>query len=227
MAGRYYGYNRVSSKEQNLDRGRKNIEDYCAAHKLPLVKVFEDKQSGRNFERIRYTVMKEDVLQSGDTLIVSEYDRLGRADETKRELEYFKANDIRVVFLDIPTTQMDLSEIPDEMARMVMTCINEMLISFYDLMSRTELNRKKKRQREGMEAMKARGEWERFGRPRNMSKEDFAKEYANVESGSLKSMELMRKLGLKKDTYFRYVREYKNDREQKNIESVRKEADSN
>lgn len=227
MAGRYYGYNRVSSKEQNLDRGTKNIEDYCAAHKLPLVKVFEDKQSGRNFERIRYTVMKEDVLQSGDTLIVSEYDRLGRADETKRELEYFKANDIRVVFLDIPTTQIDLSEIPDEMARMVMTCINEMLISFYDLMSRTELNRKKKRQREGMEAMKARGEWERFGRPRNMSKEDFAKEYANVESGSLKSMELMRKLGLKKDTYFRYVREYKNDREQKNIESVRKEADSN
>lgn len=209
MAGRYYGYNRVSTKEQNLDRGTKNIEDYCATHELPLVKVFEDKQSGRNFERIRYTVMKEDVLQPGDTLIVSEYDRLGRASETKQELEYYRQHDIRVIFLDIPTTQMNFSEIPDEMARMVMSCINEMLISFYDLMARTELKRKKKRQREGMEAMKARGEWNRFGRPRIMSKEEFAKEYSRVEKKEIGSMELMRKLGLQKDTYFRYVREYK------------------
>lgn len=209
MAGRYYGYNRVSTKEQNLDRGTKNIEDYCAIHELPLVKVFEDKQSGRNFERIRYTVMKEDVLQPGDTLIVSEYDRLGRASETKQELEYYRQHDIRVIFLDIPTTQMNFSEIPDEMARMVMSCINEMLISFYDLMACTELKRKKKRQREGMEAMKARGEWDRFGRPRIMSKEEFSKEYSRVEKKEIGSMELMRKLGLQKDTYFRYVREYK------------------
>lgn len=209
MAGRYYGYNRVSTKEQHLERGSKSIREYCVAHDIPLEKIYEDKQSGKNFDRIRYTVLKEDVLRPGDTLIISEYDRLGRADQTKQELEYFKKNNIRVIFLDIPTTQTDLSKIPDEMAQMILSCINDMLISFYDLMSRTELQRKKKRQREGIEAMKARGEWGRYGRPRKMSPEEFAKQYRRVEEGEIGSMALMRELELKKNTYFTYVREYR------------------
>ena len=148
-------------------------------------------------------------MQKGDILIIPEYDRLGRAAETKAELEYLNKKGVRVIFLDIPTTQIDLNEIPDEMAKMVLACINEMLISFYDLMARTELNRKKKRQKEGIEEMKKRGEWEKYGRPRIMKKEDFAEEYQKVENKEIGSLELMRKLGLSKDTYFRYVREYK------------------
>lgn len=213
MTGRVYGYNRVSTKEQHLERGTQAIESYCAAHKLPLVKIFEDKQTGKTFDRIRYTVMKEDVLQDGDTLIIPEYDRLGRADETKLELEYYKQHGIRVIFLDIPTTQLDISSVPDEMTRMILSCVNDTLISFYDLIAKTELQRKRKRQQEGMEAMKARGEWDKFGRPRKMTREEFAKEYQQVEAGSIKSMELMRRLGLKKDTYFRYVREYRSGKE--------------
>ena len=69
MEGRYYGYNRVSSKEQHLDRGNSNIKKFCESRGYKLVKIFEDKQTGKNFERIRYTVLKEDVLQRGDTLI--------------------------------------------------------------------------------------------------------------------------------------------------------------
>lgn len=46
--GRFYGYNRVSTKEQHLDRGRKSIEDFCAGRGYDLVKIFEDKQTGRN-----------------------------------------------------------------------------------------------------------------------------------------------------------------------------------
>ena len=45
--------------------------------------------SGKNFDRARYIVLKEDVLRSGDGLIIPEYDRLGRADETKY-LQYLK-----------------------------------------------------------------------------------------------------------------------------------------
>lgn len=207
--GNYYGYNRVSSKDQHLDRGTKAIYTFCAANNIELTKVFEDKQSGRTFERLRYTVMKEDVLRPGDTLIIPEYDRLGRADETKRELEYYKQNSIRVIFLDIPTTQMDISSIPDEMSRMIMSCINDMLISFFDCMARTELERKKKRQREGYDALRARGEWNKLGRPRVMSQDSFAQAYQRVISGEIRSTELMRELGLNEDTYYRYIREYK------------------
>ena len=207
--GNWYGYNRVSSKEQHLDRGNEAIRKWCEINNKPLVKIYEDKQTGKNFERPRYIVLKEDVLRAGDNLVIPEYDRLGRADETKNELEYFKKRGIRVIFLDIPTTQIDLSTINDDMARMILECINDMLISFYDCLARSELNRKKKRQREGYVALKERGEWDKLGRPRKMSKEEFAKAYQAVVKNELKTTELMKRLGLTENTYYRYVREYR------------------
>lgn len=210
--GRFYGYNRVSSKEQNLERGRKSIQDFCRENGYPLEKIYEDKQTGKDYFRPRYIVLKEDVLRNGDTLVIPEYDRLGRADQTKKELEYFKEKGVRIIFLDIPTTKIDISSFNDAMAQMILAFINDMLISFYDLIARTELERKQKRQREGIEAMKAKGEWSRYGRPRCMSKEEFAKQYEQVLIGAIGTLELQRKLGLNKDTFFRYVREYKKER---------------
>lgn len=207
--GFYYGYNRVSTKEQHLDRGRNKIEQFCKEHGYELQKVFEDKKTGKNFDRPRYVVLKHDVLRPGDTLIIPEFDRLGRSDQTKKELEYFSEKKIRVIFLDIPTTYMDFSTITDSMAQMIMECINHMLIEFYDCLSRSELERKQKRQREGIEALKKNGNWEKYGRPRCMSQEKFEKEYINVVKKKIGSLELQRKLGLNRDTYFRYVREYK------------------
>lgn len=210
--GRFYGYNRVSSKEQNLERGRKSIQDFCKENGYPLEKIYEDKQTGKDYFRPRYIVLKEDVLRSGDVLVIPEYDRLGRADQTKKELEYFKEKGVRIIFLDIPTTKIDISSFNDTMAQMILAFINDMLISFYDLIARTELERKQKRQREGIEAMKAKGEWSRYGRPRCMSKEKFAKQYERVLQGETGTLELQRELGLNKDTFFRYVREYKKER---------------
>lgn len=207
--GRVYGYNRVSTKEQNLDRGRASIEDFCKRNNYELIKIFEDKQTGKNFYRPRYIVMKEDVVQSGDIIVVPEYDRLGRADETKKELEYYKEHNIRVIFLDIPTTQIDLSSMPDELSKMILNYINDMMISFYDLMARTELEKNKKRQREGIEAKKARGDWANYGRPRVMKFNVFEKHYKRVVDGEIGTNALMRELGLNRDTYFRYIREYK------------------
>lgn len=209
--GNYYGYNRVSTKEQHSDRGKESIEEFCRERGYKLERIYEDKQSGRHFDRPRYIVLKEDVLRPGDTLIIPEYDRLGRSEQTKKELEYFSERGIRVIFLDIPTTYMDYSTLNDGMAKMIMECINKMLIEFYDCLARSELQRKEKRQREGIEAMKSRGEWERYGRPRKMSKDDFAREYSRVLSGEIGSLALQRELALNKDTYFRYVREYKKD----------------
>lgn len=210
--GYYYGYNRVSTKEQNEDRGNANIEKFCESHGFPLTRIYVDKQSGRNFDRARYRVLKEDVLRPGDVLIIPEYDRLGRANETKTELEYFREHNIRVIFLDIPTTQMDFSAIEDSMARIIMDCINDILISLYDCMARSELERKQKRQKEGYEALRRRGEWDKLGRPRKMQPEEFAKVYSRVEQGELRSVDLMRQLNLNENTYFRYAREYRKNK---------------
>lgn len=71
---------------------RTSIENFCRERNYDLVKTFEDKQTGRNFDWPRYTVLKEDVIRDGDIIIIPEYDMLGRADQTKKELEYFKAH---------------------------------------------------------------------------------------------------------------------------------------
>ena len=205
----YYGYNRVSTKDQNLDRGRKQIEEFCKLRKFKLEKIYEDKSSGRNFERPRYLVLKEDVLRSGDVLIIPEYDRLGRAEETKKELQELKEKNVRVIFLDIPTTTTDFSSLNDDTAKMIMSFINEMLISFYDLMAKAELNRKNKRQKEGIQALKDRGQWDTYGRPRKMDLAAFKRQYDRVLNGEIGSLELMRELNLSKNTYFRYIKQLK------------------
>lgn len=207
----YYGYHRVSTKDQHLDRGVKGIEDFCRIRNYPLQKIFLDKLSGKVFDRPRYTVLKEDVLRPGDTLILYELDRIGRnKKEIIDELRYFEDHDIRVMFLDIPTSTIDLSEESDSMNKLITDTINKVVIEIYAMQAETELQRKEKRQREGIEAKKARGEWDDYGRHRVMSAEEFAKQYKKVEQGKIGSLELMRQLKMKKSTYFKYVNEYRN-----------------
>lgn len=100
-----YGYHRTSTREQHLDRGIKEITAYCEQNNLELEKIFTDQQTGKNFNRPRYQVLKEDVLRAGDELIITEVDRLGRnKQETLKELQYYMDNDIRVKILELPTT---------------------------------------------------------------------------------------------------------------------------
>ena len=124
-----YGYHRTSTREQHLDRGIKVITAYCEQNNLGLEKIFTDQQTGKNFNRPRYQVLKEDVLRAGDELIITEVDRLGRnKQETLKELQYYRDNGIRVKILELPTTLMDLSKLDNAMARMLMETINNMLI---------------------------------------------------------------------------------------------------
>ena len=116
-------------EEQHLDRGIKEITAFCEQNNLELEKIFTDQQTGKNFNRPRYQVLKEDVLRAGDELIITEVDRLGRnKQETLKELQYYRDNGIRVKILELPTTLMDLSKLDNAMARMLMETINNMLI---------------------------------------------------------------------------------------------------
>lgn len=124
-----YGYHRTSTKEQHLDRGITEITNYCNQNDLPLEKIFTDQQTGKNFNRPRYQVLKEDVLRPNDELIVTEVDRLGRnKQESLKELQYYKDKGVRVKILELPTTLIDLSKMDNSLARMILETINNMLI---------------------------------------------------------------------------------------------------
>ena len=206
----YYGYHRTSTIEQHLDRGITGIEEFCKSRGYDLQKIYTDKMTGKTFERPRYIVLKEDVLRSGDTLILFELARLGRNKaDIAAELSYFRENNIRVMFLDIPTTTLDYSTLDSNMSRLIMETVNNILIELVSMNAQAEVERKQKRVKEGIAAMKARGEWGKYGRPRKMSKEDFAEQYKRVVKKEIGTLKLMKELNLGHDTYFRYVREIK------------------
>lgn len=68
-----YGYIRVSSKEQNIDRQMAALlkEEIDEKH------IFIDKQSGKDFDRPAYKRLLR-KLKSEDILIIKAIDRLGR-----------------------------------------------------------------------------------------------------------------------------------------------------
>jgi DNA invertase Pin-like site-specific DNA recombinase len=206
-----YGYHRTSTAEQHLDRGIKEIADYCSTNNIPLERIYTDQQTGKNFDRPRYRVLKEDILRPGDTLIVSELDRLGRNKQsTLQELKYFKDHNIRVMILEIPTTLQDLSKIDNSLAQMIMDTINNMLIELYATMAQAEIEKKEKRQREGLDAKRARGEWDDVGRPKAMEFKTFCKQYQLVVDGKKRPFELIKELGMTKPTFYRYKKRYEN-----------------
>ena len=93
-----YGYARVSSKDQNLDRQTEELLKHVTAENIIC-----DKSSGKNFKRKGYKALLE-KLKEGDVVYVYSLDRFGRnyvkvADEWKKITEEIKAD---IVVLDMP-----------------------------------------------------------------------------------------------------------------------------
>ena len=105
-----YGYARVSTREQHLDRQLKALMDAGVEER----DIITDKVSGKDLEREGYQSLKNHFLRDGDTLIVKSLDRLSRRKiDIKKELEYFREHHIRIKILDIPTTMVELPEEQD------------------------------------------------------------------------------------------------------------------
>ncbi len=206
-----YGYHRTSTTEQHLDRGVKSIEDYCKANNIELDVLFTDQCTGKNFQRPDYTAMKR-VAKANDWIICTEVDRLGRNKEaTLSELNYYKSKHIRVMILEIPTTLIDYSKLDNSMASMLMETINNMLIEMYATFAHAEMLKRELRQKQGIQAMRDRKEWDKYGRPATMDYDKFKQEYKKVVSGQIKPFELMRQLDMKKSTYYKYAKRFKQE----------------
>lgn len=207
----HYGYHRISTKKQHEDRGVFEIEAFCRQRAITLNSdIFCDKQTGKNFNRPEYQFIRGRI-QSGDTLIITEMDRLGRNKaEILKELQFFRDKGVYVVILEIPTTQQDYSRLESSMARMMMETINNMLIEMYAVFAQLEIEKKEKRQKEGIATKKLRGEWDDYGRPAAMDFRLFAAAYARVEKGEVTATALRRELGLSHSTYYRYRERYIN-----------------
>lgn len=212
----YFAYHRTSTKEQHLDRGISEINDFIKKENITLVNdIYTDQETGKNFNRPCYDKMINDMelvkkvnKHEPVALIVTELDRLGRNKQLiLKEIRKMHDNGIRLMVLEIPTTLVELPK-DSSIASMIMETINNMLIEMYASFAQAELEKKEKRQREGIEAKKSRGEWDDYGRPRALDFDKFSKEYKRVLAGDIKPTECMKLLEITKPTYYRYRKEY-------------------
>ena len=161
-----------------------------------------DKQSGKDFDRIGYISLKQNMLRSGDTLVITELDRLGRNKAmVKQELEWFKAEGIRVKILNVPTTLIDCGD-----QDWVMDMISNVLIEVMASIAEEERVKIHRRQEEGIAVAKAKGVV--FGRPPIAKPDNYEQVMTLVDAGQMKAVDAMRELGIKKTTYYKLRQAY-------------------
>ena len=196
---RIFGYARVSSNGQNLDRQLLALKKY-----VPEEYIVVDKASGKDLDRPGYTALKGALgLRSGDILYVQSLDRLSRSKEDiKEELRWFQEHRIQLRILDLPTTLIKLEKDQEWIRDMVTNILIEVLSSIAEQERLTI----RKRQREGIEAAKKRGK--HLGRPKLVIPDNFPEVYAAWKAGKYTARFAMEKLGMKSSSFYRAVRQY-------------------
>lgn len=76
--GKIYGYARVSTPTQRLDRQIKNIEEYCKDKKIE--KIYAEKYTGTKIERPQFSQLLK-IIHPGDTIIFDSVSRMSRTAE--------------------------------------------------------------------------------------------------------------------------------------------------
>ena len=196
-----YGYARVSTRDQNLDRQLKALANFGVAER----DIVTDKESGKSLEREGYQMLKNHLLREGDTLVVMSLDRLSRnKSHIKTELEYFKEHHIRVKILDIPTTLIELPEEQD----WIFDMINNILIEVLASIAEQERVRTLQRQAQGIAEAKEKGK--HLGRPRASYPENWHEVYLEWTYGKITAKAAMNMLSLKRSTFYALVKQYRN-----------------
>lgn len=157
-----YGYVRVSSKEQNVDRQLISMQELG----ISMENVVIEKQSGKDFNRPLYQGLIS-KLKEGDVLYIKSIDRLGRDYEKLQEEWRHITKDIRadIVIIDIPLLDTRLYK------DLLGTFISDIFLSVLSFFAENERTYIKQRQAEGIAAARLKGK--HLGRPRKPLPKDF------------------------------------------------------
>ena len=197
-----FGYARVSSRDQNLDRQLDQLRKVVPDER----NIITDLQSGKDFDRKGYhSLVGSDqnapLLRKGDLLIITSLDRLGR-NYTEIHQQWSRITkdigaDIRV--LDMPL--LDTSSVDSSLDHRF---IADLVLQILAYVSEKERLAIKTRQRQGIDAAQLRGK--KFGRPKVTIPEEYEITISEWKAGNITSKEAMIRTGLKRSTFYRLVK---------------------
>ncbi|MEG1732044.1 MAG: recombinase family protein [Longicatena sp.] len=192
-----YGYVRVSSKDQNLDRQLVAMQEKGILNK----NIYQDKQSGKDFHRISYQRLLKKIKE-GDVLYVKSIDRLGRnyedIIEQWRIITKLKKADIVVLDFPLLNTQSQVNGLTGQF-------IADLVLQILSYVAEVERKNIKQRQREGIEVAKAKGL--HLGRPKKEKPSNYDEVYYLWKSKVITGREAARRLNTNHQMFFRWVNE--------------------
>ena len=196
MKNKVFGYARVSSKEQNEKRQLEAFKDFNIDER----DIYIDKQSGKDFNRNQYNILKN-VLRENDVLVIKSIDRLGRnynmiIDEWKDITKNIKAD---IVVIDMPL--LDTRKNKDLLG----TFISDLILQILSYVAEQERTFIKQRQKEGIASAKINGV--KFGRPKIEKPDNFDIVVSQWKNKEIKTKEALELLNLRPNTFYTMVKE--------------------
>lgn len=196
MENRIYGYARVSTKEQNEDRQINIFKEL----KINERDIYIDKQSGKDFEREQFQLLKR-ILRENDLLVIKSIDRLGRnynmiINEWQNITKDIKA-DIMVV--DMP--MLDTRNHKDLLG----SFISDLILQILSYVAEQERTFIKQRQIEGINIAKEKGK--KFGRPKINKPNNFDEIILKWNNKEINTKNVLKALNLKAGTFYNLVKQ--------------------
>jgi len=157
---RIYTYLRASTKEQDVNRGRKSLEGFAQNASRSISSWFVENESGATLKRPELFRLL-DIAQQGDILLVEQVDRISRLNTQDWELlkSIITTKGIAVVALDLPTSYQFMKIDSDEFTKRMLVAINSMMLDMLAAVARKDYEDRRRRQAEGIEKAKQMGKY--------------------------------------------------------------------
>ena len=197
MKNKIFGYARVSNKEQNEERQLEAFKDFNIDER----DIYIDKQSGKDFNREQYNILKK-ALRENDLLVIKSIDRLGRnynmiIDEWKDITKNIKAD---IVVIDMPL--LDTRNNKDLLGNF----ISDLVLQILSYVAEQERIFIKQRQKEGI--VNAKNNGIKFGRPKIEKPNNFDEIVSKWKRKEIKSKEAIEILNIKPNAFYKFLKEF-------------------
>lgn len=192
-----YGYIRVSTKEQNIDRQLSAI----LKEGIEMNNIFIDKASGKDFKRKSYNKLIKN-LKENDDLYIKSIDRLGRNyDEIIKEWNQItKKTGANIIVIDFPL--LDTREKKDK--DITGKFLSDIVLQILSYVAQVERENIRQRQKESIIEAQKRGV--KFGRPKRKKPENYTQIYNLWETGEISLRQAAKELNVSPSMFSKWIK---------------------
>lgn len=224
----YYGYCRISTKQQSIDRQIRNIKEV-----YPTVTIVQEVYTGTNIYNRKELNKLLKIVKTGDTIVFDSVSRMSRNAEEGFELyEQLYNKGVNLVFLkephintdtykqaltnNVPLTGTNVDFILEGINKYLMALAKEQIkLAFKQ--AEKEVKDLQQRTKEGINTARLNGKQigqvkgSKLTTKKSISAKEQIQKYSKDFNGTLNDTDTMKLVGISRVTYYKYKKELKKE----------------